>query len=139
MELPWPEAAVVEEPTLEAQAERTAKELPVRPILVGSRADAHVGAVRELARRHGRIGLVWLDPRPDPPELPLLAAACDVVRDLPGTRAPREPLYVAVHGDSEATETLELLLAGLPRPAGAGFTGISDARRLARLGAALGL
>ncbi|MGN6796863.1 MAG: arginase family protein [Gaiellaceae bacterium] len=65
MELPWPEAAVVEEPTLEEEIERVARELPARPFVLGGSCCAHVGAVRELARRHGRIGVVWLDSHGD--------------------------------------------------------------------------
>jgi hypothetical protein len=65
MELPWPEAATVGEDTLEAQIASTARELPQRPLILGGCCCAHVGAVRELARRHGRIGLVWLDAHGD--------------------------------------------------------------------------
>ncbi|HEY6961197.1 MAG TPA: arginase family protein [Gaiellaceae bacterium] len=63
--LPWPEAAVVAESTLDAQIETTARELPARPLVLGGCCCAHVGAVRELARRHGRIGVVWIDAHGD--------------------------------------------------------------------------
>jgi hypothetical protein len=148
LDLPWPEAAVVEEPTLEAQAERVQRELPVRPLVVGGCAQAHVGAVRELARRHGRLWLVWLDARPEPPPLRLLVEGGDVgpddvVRVLPAVEPPQEPLYVAVHGGIARSDGLGALLATLPRPAGAGFTGLvaapANVALLTRLGAALGL
>src|SRR6478752_3914370 len=65
MALPWPEAAVIDEDTLDAQIERTARELPARPLVLGGCCCAHVGAVRELARRHGRLGVVWIDAHGD--------------------------------------------------------------------------
>jgi hypothetical protein len=65
MSLPWPEAAVVEEETLEAQNGALARELPARPLVLGGCCCSHVGAVRELARRHGRIGVVWIDAHGD--------------------------------------------------------------------------
>lgn len=65
MELPWPEAAVVEEQSLEAEIAQVAHELPARPFVLGGSCCAHVGAVRELARRHGRIGVVWIDSHGD--------------------------------------------------------------------------
>ena len=63
--LPWPEAATIDEPTLAEQIDATARELPARPLVLGGCCCAHVGAVRELARRHGRIGLVWIDAHGD--------------------------------------------------------------------------
>jgi hypothetical protein len=147
MSLPWPEAAIVDEPTPEAQTERLRRELPARPFVLGGCAHAHVGAVRELARRHGRLGLVWLDPRDDPPELRLLVEAGDVRQDdvaldLPSPGLPGR-VYVALHGAVVHREGLDALLAELPRPAGAGVTGlVSSARNetlLPRLAAALGL
>jgi arginase len=65
MALPWPEAATIDEPTLAGQIVVTARELPQRPLVLGGCCCAHVGAVRELARRHGRIGLVWFDAHGD--------------------------------------------------------------------------
>jgi len=65
MELPWPEAAVVDEATLGAEIAQIARELPARPFVLGGSCCSHVGAVRELARRHGRIGVVWLDSHGD--------------------------------------------------------------------------
>ena len=65
MALPWPEAAVVDEETLAAQLVTTARELPDRPLVLGGCCCAHVGAVRELARRHGRLAVVWIDAHGD--------------------------------------------------------------------------
>jgi len=194
MSVPWPEAATIEEQTLAAQVEATARNLPARPLVLGGCCCSHVGAVRELARRHGRLAVVWLDAHGDlntpesspsgnewgmplrmlidggdvaagdvtllgarnldPPEVEFIAAS--------GVRTELGPLpehvYVALDGDvgDEAEldvfmpepdgvplAELERLLAGLPRPVGAGFTGFRASERnesaLARLGHALGL
>jgi arginase len=64
MTLPWPEAAVIDEETLDEQIDVTARRLPARPLVLGGCCCSHVGAVRELAR-HGRIGIVWLDAHGD--------------------------------------------------------------------------
>jgi arginase len=63
--LPWPEAAVVVEDSLDAQIVALGRELPERPLVLGGCCCAHVGAVRELARRHGRLALVWIDAHGD--------------------------------------------------------------------------
>jgi len=65
MALPWPEAATIEEDTLAAQVAAMGRVLPERPLVLGGCCCSHVGAVRELARRHGRIGVVWLDAHGD--------------------------------------------------------------------------
>jgi arginase len=65
LDLPWPEAATVAEDTLEEQIAATARVLPQRPLVLGGCCCSHVGAVRELARRHGRIGVVWFDAHGD--------------------------------------------------------------------------
>jgi hypothetical protein len=192
MSLPWPEAATVEEETLDAQIETTARELPERPLVLGGCCCAHVGAVRELARRHGRIAVVWIDAHGDlnTPEsspsgnvwgmpLRMLIDAGDVAAEdvtLLGARSldPPEEAFIAAAGirrelaelpahvyvavDCDVIEPpqldvfmpepgglslaeLEILLAGIPRPAGAGFTGLRASQRnegaLARLGHAL--
>ncbi len=194
MDMPWPEAATVAEDTLEAEISAVARELPARPLVLGGSCCAHVGAVRELVRRHGRVGIVWLDAHGDlntpessptgnawgmplrmivdsgdvaatdvtllgarsldPPEVEFIAAAGirTELGDLP------ERIYVALDGDvlepgdldvfmpepdGIRLEELERLLASLPRPVGAGFTGFTASARneqaLPRLGRALGL
>ena len=194
MTLPWPEAAAIDEPTLEAQIARTARELPERPLVLGGCCCAHVGAVRELARRHGRLAVVWIDAHGDlntpatspsgnawgmplrmlidagdvaPADVTLLGARAldlaeeDFIADS-GIRTELgelpDSVYVALDADVAAPgeldvfmpepggltlEQLEALLAGLPRPAGAGLTGLRasarNERALPRLAHALGL
>jgi arginase len=194
MNLPWPEAATVAEEPLEAQIDATARELPARPLVLGGCCCAHVGAVRELAHRHGRVAVVWLDAHGDlnTPEsspsgnawgmpLRMLIDAGDVAPEdvtLLGARNldPPEEAFIAATGirrelgelpdnvyvalDCDVIDPpeadvwmpepggmplgeLEALLAGIPRPLGAGFTGLRASARneqaLARLGHALGL
>ncbi len=174
MELPWPEAAVVEEGTLEDEIDALARLLPARPFVLGGSCCAHVGAVRELVRRGGRTGVVWIDSHGDlntpesspsgnawgmplrmlidggdvaaedvillgarnldPPEVEFIAEAGirQELGELP------ERVYVALDldvirpGDLDVfmpepggprLEELEQLLASLPTPVGAGFTG----------------
>jgi arginase len=192
--LPWPEAAVVDEETLEEQIAAFARVTPARPLVLGGCCCAHVGVVRELGRRHGRVGVVWIDahgdlntassspsgnawgmplrmlldagdvePRDvtlvaarnlDPPELAFLEEA-GIRRELGPLP---ERLYVAVDCDAVAPgaldvfmpepggptlDELEVLLASLPAPAGAGLTGLVPSARnealLPRLARALGL
>ena len=194
LELPWPEASVVEEQTLDDQVEAMGRALPRRPLVLGGCCCSHVGAVRELARRHGRLGVVWIDAHGDlnTPEsspsgnawgmpLRMLIDAGDVAPSdvvLVGARnldPPEEEfiaeagirrelgelperLYVALDCDvirpggldvfmpepgGPSVDELEELLASLPRPLGAGLTGLLRTERneavLPRLGAALGL
>ena len=63
--LPYPEVAVVDEPSLPEQSLALALELPERPLVLGCCCCAHVGAVEGLAWRHGRLALVWLDAHGD--------------------------------------------------------------------------
>jgi arginase family enzyme len=63
--LPYPEAAVVEEETLDEQTLAVAIDLPERPVVLGGCCCAHVGAVEALAARNGRISLVWFDAHGD--------------------------------------------------------------------------
>jgi arginase len=194
LELPWPEAAVVDEPSLEAQIEVLGRGLPVRPLVVGGCCCAHVGAVRELARRHGRLSVVWLDAHGDlntPASSPsgnawgmplrMLLDAGDVAPadvTLLGARnldppeeaflassqvrrqadAVEPPVYVALDCDvlrpgeldvfmpepaGPTLGELEALLGGLPRPVGAGLTGLTWSERnealVPRLVTALGM
>jgi arginase len=194
MALAWPEAATIDEDTLEDQVVALARELPARPLVLGGCCCSHVGAVRELARRYGRIAVVWLDAHGDlntpasspsgnawgmplrllidagdvapadvtllgarnldPPEAAFIAEA-GIRTELGGLP---EHVYVAVDGDVAAPgeldvfmpepggpslEQLETILASLPRPAGAGLTGLCasarNERAAERLVHALGL
>lgn len=150
--VPWPEAAVIEEETLEAQIEAMARELPARPVVLGGCPCSHAGAVRELSRRYGRIGVVWFAApgNPSTQALQLLAVAPgDVtVIDSQNPVVPRpgdlpEHVYVAVDAGAADSVELEVLLASIPRPVGAGFSGFLPSARneaeLPRLGHALGL
>jgi arginase len=65
MSIPWPEAATIDESTLAAQIEAQGRSLPARPLVLGGCCCSHVGAVRELARRHGRLAVVWVDAHGD--------------------------------------------------------------------------
>ena len=65
LELPYPEALVVERDTLSGQSAAIAGGLPTRPLVLGGCCCAHIGAIRGLAARHGRLGVVWLDAHGD--------------------------------------------------------------------------
>jgi arginase len=65
MSVPWPEAATIDESTLAAQIDAQGRSLPARPLVLGGCCCSHVGAVRELARRHGRLAVVWVDAHGD--------------------------------------------------------------------------
>ena len=124
--LRYPEALVVEAPTLEEQSAAVASGLPRRPLVLGGCCCAHVGAIRGLAARHERLAVVWLDahgdlntPKSSPSGnawgMPLRlaleersVAATDVA--LVGARDldPPEAAYVAEHGiDDDVGRALE--------------------------------
>jgi arginase len=63
--LAWPEAALVEADSLEQQSRAVAEQLPRRPLVLGGCCCAHVGAIRGLAERRGRVAVVWLDAHGD--------------------------------------------------------------------------
>jgi arginase family enzyme len=63
--LDYPETAVIEEETLQAQTLALASDLPVRPLVLGGCCCSHVGAVEALASRHDRLGIVWFDSHGD--------------------------------------------------------------------------
>jgi arginase len=65
LDLPYPEAAVVEEDTLTEQNLAIACSLPGRPLVLGGCCCAHVGAVESLATRFDRLAVVWLDAHGD--------------------------------------------------------------------------
>jgi arginase len=63
--LRYPEALVVDEPTLGEQTLVLAADLPERPLVLGGCCCVHVGAVEGLAQRFERLGLVWVDAHGD--------------------------------------------------------------------------
>ncbi len=65
LELPFPEAAVVEAETLEEQSLALAADLPERPLVLGGCCCSHIGAIEGLAARQGRIAVVWFDAHGD--------------------------------------------------------------------------
>ena len=65
LKLPWPEAAVVAEPVLAAQTTAIERSLPAFPVILGGCCCSHVGAIAGLARRHGRLAVVWFDAHGD--------------------------------------------------------------------------
>jgi arginase len=65
LELPYPEAAIVEAASLEEQSLALAADLPERPLVLGGCCCSHIGAVEGLAARQGRMALVWLDAHGD--------------------------------------------------------------------------
>jgi arginase family enzyme len=65
LELPFPEAAVVEAESLEEESLALAADLPERPLILGGDCCSHVGAVEGLAARQGRVSVIWLDAHGD--------------------------------------------------------------------------
>jgi arginase len=65
LELPYPEAAIIEAESLEEQSLALAADLPERPLVLGGCCCSHIGAVEGLAARQGRISLVWFDAHGD--------------------------------------------------------------------------
>src|SRR6185436_8626475 len=65
IELPYPEVAVVERSSLEAQTKAIADALAPRPIVLGGCCCAQVGAATGVARRVDRLALVWIDSHGD--------------------------------------------------------------------------
>jgi arginase family enzyme len=65
LQLPYPEAGVVDEDTLTEQNLALAASLPERPLVLGGCCCAHVGAVEGLATRYDRLAVVWFDAHGD--------------------------------------------------------------------------
>ena len=63
--LDWPDAGLVEAETLEQQSHAVAEQLPHRPLVLGGCCCSHIGAIRRLAERHGRLAVIWLDAHGD--------------------------------------------------------------------------
>ncbi len=65
LDLPYPEASVVEEETLAEQSVALAADLPVRPLVLGGCCCSHVGAVQGLSAREETLAVVWIDAHGD--------------------------------------------------------------------------
>ena len=65
LELPYPEAGVIEEESLHEQTLALAVGLPERPLVLGGCCCSHVGAVQGLARCADRLAVVWIDAHGD--------------------------------------------------------------------------
>ena len=63
--LPYPEAAVIDEDSLEEQIAAQLRNLPALPLILGGCCCAHVGAIRGLAARPGRLAVIWIDAHGD--------------------------------------------------------------------------
>lgn len=65
MELPYPEASVIEAYTLAEQNLLLASELPDRPLVLGGCCCSHVGAIEALSAGEECLAVVWLDAHGD--------------------------------------------------------------------------
>jgi arginase family enzyme len=130
LELPQPEAAVVEGETLEEQNLALAADLPGRPLVLGGCCCSHIGAVEGLAARQERLSLIWFDAHGDlntPESSPsgnlwgmplrmLIDSGAVRVEDvaLVGARTldPPEEEYIAAQGVHVGEEGIAHALAG---------------------------
>ena len=65
LELPYPEAGVVEASSLAEQTLMVAAELPDRPLVLGGCCCAHAGAIERLAAGDESLAVVWIDAHGD--------------------------------------------------------------------------
>ena len=65
LELPYPEASVIEADTLAEQTLMLASELPDRPIVLGGCCCSHVGAIEALTAGEECLAVVWIDAHGD--------------------------------------------------------------------------
>ncbi len=63
--LPYPEAAVIGEQSLEEQIAAQIRNLPALPLVLGGCCCSHIGAIRGLAARQGRLAVIWIDAHGD--------------------------------------------------------------------------
>ena len=100
LKLPYPEAAVIEEETLEEQVAAQLRNLPPRPLVLGGCCCAHVGAIRGLAARPGRLAVVWFDAHGD----------LNTPETSPSGNAWGMPLRMAI--DAGAVQPADIALVG---------------------------
>ena len=99
--LPYPEAAVIEEASLEDQIAAQIRNLPARPLVLGGCCCSHVGAIRGLAaRRGGRLAVVWIDAHGD----------LNTPESSPSGNAWGMPLRMAI--DAGAVDPADVALVG---------------------------
>jgi arginase len=65
LELPYPEAGVVEAASLAEQTLMVAAELPDRPLVLGGCCCAHLGAVERLGSSNETLAVIWIDAHGD--------------------------------------------------------------------------
>ena len=65
LELPYPDAAVIEADSLPEQNLLLASELPARPIVLGGCCCSHVGAIEALSAGEDCLAVVWIDAHGD--------------------------------------------------------------------------
>ena len=65
LELPYPEAGVVEASSLAEQTLMVASDLPDRPLVLGGCCCAHLGAIERLASGDETLAVVWIDAHGD--------------------------------------------------------------------------
>jgi arginase family enzyme len=123
MSMPWPEAASIEEKSLERQIVVTGRELPARPLVLGGCCCSHVGAVHELARRHGRLAVVWFDAHGD----------LNTAESSPSGNAWGMPLRMLIDGGDVRPEDVVLLGARNLDPPEVEFIAAAGVRQELRL------
>lgn len=96
-----PEAAVVDRDALAEQTAAVAAALPTRPLVLGGCCCAHVGAIRGLGARLGRIAVLWLDAHGD----------LNTHESSPSGNAWGMPLRMAIDEGAVAVEDVALLFA----------------------------
>jgi arginase len=99
LELPYPDAAVVEADSLDEQGRRVAAALPERPLVLGGCCCSHVGTVEGLAARGGRLALVWFDAHGD----------LNTPESSPSGNAWGMPLRMILDGGAVAPEDVALV------------------------------
>jgi len=99
LELLWPEAAVIDQPTLAEQTLALAAELPHRPLVLGGCCCAHVGAVEGLSQRIDRLAVVWIDAHGD----------LNTPQTSPSGNAWGMPLRMLIDGGAVAADDVALV------------------------------
>jgi arginase len=99
LRLPYPEAGVVEEDTLEEQTLALAADLPERPLVLGGCCCAHRGAIKGIGPRYERLAVVWLDAHGD----------LNTPETSPSGNAWGMPLRMAIHAGTVEPRSVALV------------------------------